>query len=206
MARRSKSHALSTSVAITKIADAILAFLGHVPTTNERKASNPEERARILANTAAMNAAMTAGTLALPPGPFGWVTILPDLVAIWKIQAQLIADIAGAHGKKSTLTQEQVLYCLFRHSAAHAVRDLVVRSGERAIVQRASLRTLQVIAQKVGIRITQRAIGKGVARMLWIVGAIGVAGYAYYDTAQVAKTTRELFKHDIELESKRGNA
>ena len=63
-----------------------------------------------------------------------------------------------------------------------------------------------VIAQKVGIRITQRAIGKGVARMLWIVGAIGVAGYAYYDTAQVAKTTRELFKHDIELESKRGNA
>lgn len=206
MARHNKIASRVNSAAIGKVADAVLAFIGHVPPTHQRKVSNPAERSRLLANSAARNAALTAGTLALPPGPFGWLTILPDLIAIWKIQAQLISDMAGAHGKKSTLTQEQVLFCLFRHSAAQAVRDLVVRTGERVVVRRASLRTLQVVARKIGLRVTQRTIGKGLSRMLWVVGALGVAGYAYYDTAQVAKTAADLFQHDIEFEPDGSNA
>jgi hypothetical protein len=33
-----------------------------------------------------------------------------------------------------------------------------------------------------------------------VVGALGVAAYAYYDTAQVAKAAIELFERDIEIE------
>jgi len=58
-----------------------------------------------------------AGTLALPPGPLGWMTILPEMVGVWKIQAQMVADIAALYGKTATLTQEQMLYCLFKHTA-----------------------------------------------------------------------------------------
>jgi hypothetical protein len=32
-----------------------------------------------------------------------------------------------------------------------------------------------------------------------MVGALAVAGYAYYDTEQVGKTAVEFFRHDIEL-------
>jgi hypothetical protein len=60
--------------------------------------------------------------------------------------------------------------------------------------------TSQTIAKKVGIRITQRVIGKGVSRWLPIVGALGVAGYAYYDTGQVAHTAIDLFQQVIEFE------
>ena len=60
--------------------------------------------------------------------------------------------------------------------------------------------TSQTIAQKVGVRITQRVIGKGVSRWLPIVGALGVAGYAYYDTGQVAHTATELFQQVIEVD------
>lgn len=33
------------------------------------------------------------------PGPLGLLTILPDMYAIWRVQAQLVADIAAVYGK-----------------------------------------------------------------------------------------------------------
>jgi hypothetical protein len=185
----------------SRIAEAILDFVGRIPSTAEPKSDEPVDRARSVAMAAAAKAAISAGALALPPGPFGWLTILPELVAIWKIQAQMVADIAGAFGKEASLAREQMLYCLFRHTAAQAVRDLVIRVGGRFLIGHVTLRAAQVVAKKVGIRITQRAIGTGVSRWLPIVGALGVAGYAYYDTAQVARTTIDLFQQQIEIES-----
>ncbi len=105
-----------------------------------------------------------------------------------------MADIAGLYGKEAELTREHMLYCLFRHTAAHAVRDLLVRVGDRLMIRRATLRMLQTVAQKVGVRVTQRAIGKGVSRWLPVVGAVGVGAYAYFDTVQVASTAIELFE------------
>ena len=140
---------------------------------------------------------MTAGSLALPPGPLGWLTILPELVLVWRIQAQMVADIAGIYGKQAYLTREQMLYCLFRHTAAQAARDLIVRVGERYLIQQVSLRTLQSVAERIGVRVTQQAIGKGISRWLPVIGALGVGAYAYYDTGQVARTATELFRREI---------
>jgi hypothetical protein len=182
-----------------KIAEAILKLIGKIPKSAKRVSSTPHETARELANASAAKAALVSGGLALPPGPLGWLTILPDLVAIWKLQSQMVADIAALYGKSATLTQEQMLYCLFKHAAAQAVRDFVVRVGERAIVQRATLKVLQTAAQRVGVKVTQRALGAAAARWIPIVGAVGVGAYAYYDTAQVARTAIELFSGQIQL-------
>lgn len=184
----------------SQITEALLDFIGRIPATNEIKSDLPIDRARSITTAAATKSAITAGSLALPPGPLGWLTILPELVAVWKIQAQMVADLAGTFGKDSSLTREQMFYCLFRHTAAQAVRQLVVQVGERFLVRRVSLRAMQTITKKVGIRITQRVIGKGVSRWLPIVGALGVAGYAYYDTGQVAQTAIEFFRQEIEFE------
>lgn len=184
-----------------RVAEVILDLVGRVPGTDEHRSRVPASRARAVANSAAARAAMTAGGLALPPGPLGWFTILPELIVVWQIQAQMVADIAGIHGKEARLTREQMLYCLFRHTAAQAARDLIVRVGQRYLVQRVSLRTLQSVAERVGIRITQQAIGKGISRWLPVVGALGVGAYAYYDTSQVARTAIELFKREIEIVS-----
>ena len=183
-----------------RVAEAILNFIGRVPVSEEHRSRNPAERARSIANSAAARAALMAGSLALPPGPLGWLTILPELVAVWKIQAQMVADIAGIYGKDAALTREQMIYCLFRHAAAQAVRDLVVRVGERLLVQSVSIRTLQGIAQRIGVRITQQAIGKGISRWVPVLGALGVGAYAYYDTGQVARTAIELFRHEVEID------
>src|SRR5204863_1051118 len=103
--------------------------------------------------------------------------------------------------KKAYLDREQMLYCLFRHAASQAVCALVVGVGERILVRRVTLRTLESITRQVGMRVTQRLIAKSVSRWLPIVGALGVAAYAYYDTAQVAATAIELFEREIEIEN-----
>ncbi len=193
------SPASAESETATKVANAILDFVGKVPSSDERKSRDPAESSRKAANSASVSAAAAAGTLALPPGPLGWLTILPEMIAVWKIQAQMVADIAAFYGKRGTVTQEQMLYCLFKHTASQAVRDLVIRVGERMLVKRATLRVLQTVAQRVGIKVTQRVLAKGVSRWLPVVGALGVAAYAYYDTAQVANAAIDLFERDIEL-------
>jgi len=181
-------------------ARAILDFLSRIPTSKESRSTDPAKRLREIASKAARSAAATAGTLALPVGSLGWLTILPELVAVWRIQAQMVADIAGCYGKTKFLSREQMLYCLFKHGGAQAVRDLVVRAGERMLIKKASLRVLQRVARRVGIRVSQRSIGKGISRFLPVIGAVGVGAYAYFDTAQVAKTAKEFFEQDLVLE------
>lgn len=176
-----------------RVARAVLDFAGRIPPTDERKSRGPEHRVRTIATAAANKAALAAGTLALPPGPLGWLTILPELLAIWRIQRQMVADIAGAYGVTAELTRSHMLYCLFRHAAAQALRDLGVQVGARVLIQDLPLRLIQRAAAKVGVRLSRRLVGDGIARWLPVIGALGVSAYAYYDTAQVARTAIALF-------------
>ena len=190
-ARRNQPE--TESALATRISRHLLDVLGAVPKTDEKRSSNAEVRVRALTASACNKAALAAGTLALPPGPLGWLTIGPELVAIWRIQGQLVADLSGVYGVNARLNREQMMYCLFRHAAAQAVRDLVVRVGGRLIAQDVPLRVLERVAQAVGARVTKRLIGGGISRWLPVIGAVGVGAYAWYDTRQVARTAIRLF-------------
>ena len=180
-----------------QMAQALQSLLNQAPHSTEEHSSNPAERAKSLTLRASANAALVSGTLALPPGPVGLLTVLPDLLVIWRIQRQLVADIAAAHGKTAMLGRSEMIYCLFRHAAGQAVRDLVVRVGERLLVRRQTLRALQLVLGRVGVSITQRAAGRTISRWLPVVGAVGIGGYAFYDTTQVGKTAAAFFAREI---------
>lgn len=90
-----------------------------------------------------------------------------------------------------------MLYCLFKHVSAQLVRDVVVRAGERFLVQKASSAMLQSIAQKLGVKVTQGLVGRGVSRFVPVLGALGVGAYAYFDTTRVAQTAVELFTQGV---------
>lgn len=183
------------------IGQAILSLVGKVPASTHAVSKAPMDDARKVANAAAAKAALAAGALALPPGVVGWLTILPEMMGVWRIQRQLVADIAAIYGKHASLTPEQVVYCLFQHTAAQGVRDLVVRVGERTLVRRASPPLIRTLTRRVGARLAQKAAGKGVARWIPVVGAVGMGAYAYVDTAQVAATAIDLFEGVIEVEA-----
>ncbi len=176
---------------------ALIDFVSRIPPAEVGPSTDPRATAGELGRRAARRAAVTAGSLALPPGPLGWMTVLPELLAIWRIQAQLVSDIAASFGKQASLGREQMLWCLFRHTAAQAFRDLVVRMGDRLLFRRVTYTVVERIAKQLGMKVGQRAVGAGVSRWLPVVGAVGVGAYAYYDTRQVAATAIALFAADV---------
>jgi hypothetical protein len=184
----------------SRITQAVLDFVSQVPPSHIDGSKDPAAEARRLGNRAAQRAALTAGSLALPPGPLGWLTLLPELIAIWKIQGQMVSDIAAAYGRHATLGREQMLWCLFRHTAAQAFRDLVVRMGDRLVFRRMSHGIAQRVARQIGIKLTQRTVSEGISRWLPVIGALGVGAYAYYDTGQVAATAMALFGGEMVME------
>ena len=180
-----------------KVGDAILDLVLQVPASSENQVEQPQARAQALGRAAARQASLLAGSLALPPGFLGWLTIVPELVGVWKLQAQMVSDIASVYGKSASLGREQMVYCLFKHVSAQLFRDVVVRVGERYVVKAASLAFIQTAAHTLGVKVTQNIVGKSVSRFVPLLGAVGVGAYAYFDTSQVAKTAIELFSREI---------
>jgi hypothetical protein len=191
------TYSLAVQPILGRVVDAIEDVVTGVPKSHERSVKDPSAAARKLARKAATRAAALSGALALPPGVFGMLTVLPDLVAIWRIQAQLVADIAGLYGKDMQLTRTHMLYCLFRHAASQLTRDFVVRAGERFVIRQLSGGALRSVLTTVGISVTQRVAGTAASRWLPVVGAAAVAGYAYFDTLQVAKTAVRMLEGTV---------
>jgi hypothetical protein len=86
------------------------------------------------------------------------------------------------------------VYCLFRHATSQVARDVVVRAGERMVIRQVSGGALKSVLTSVGMSVTQRVAGTVASRWLPVIGAAAVAGYAYFDTLQVAKTAISLLE------------
>ncbi|MEP7330340.1 MAG: hypothetical protein ABI777_14110 [Betaproteobacteria bacterium] len=173
-----------------------------VPAPHTHAVADPDTAADAIAKRAAKRAALLSGSLALPPGPLGMLTVLPDLYLIWKTQRQMVADIFGLYGRTAELTRVHMLYCLFRHAASQVLRDVVVRTGQRVIVQQVSGGALRAIVNRIGVGVTKRVAGTAATRWVPLIGAAAVGAYAYWDTMQVAGTARKLLS-DVPAPSRR---
>ncbi|WP_395668325.1 hypothetical protein [Rhodoferax sp.] len=180
---------------------AILDVVLQIPRSREQVADEPARRARAIAQQTARRASVVAGSLALPPGPLGWLTVLPEMLAVWRLQAQMVSDIAAVYGKTCSLGREQLLYCLFKQVSAQLLRDIAVRVGERVVFQAASSKAVSALAQALGVHFTTRLLKQGGARLVPLIGAIGVGAYAYADTMQVAKNALILFESEAQQQS-----
>jgi len=166
--------------------------IASVPKAQTVAVVDPDHQAAAIARKAAKHSAMLSGALALPPGPLGMLTVLPDLYLIWKTQRQMVADIFGLYGRTAELTRVHMLYCLFRHAASQVLRDVAVRTGQRMMMQQLSASALKHVVSKVGATITRRLTGRAASRWIPLAGAAAVGAYAYWDTLQVARTARRL--------------
>ncbi|MCE9501260.1 MAG: hypothetical protein K8R21_12305 [Leptospira sp.] len=97
---------------------------------------DPSEIIESLIQSAALKSAAVSATLSLPPGPFGWISVIPELFLIYRIQGHLIKDVATLYGKEVKLTKELLLYCMFKHGGSHIFRRACLtapRCGRRAV-------------------------------------------------------------------------
>lgn len=181
------------------VSSALHTLVSQIPPSLEVPTANPGERVKSLAKMAALKAAAISGSFTLPPGPLGMATVLPDLLAVWRIQQQLVADIASAFGKTSALTPETMIISLFKHGGAALTRPLFARQDRDVVIQRIANRTLLQLLEKIAIRVAQRIAAKSVSRWMPVLGALGAGAYAYYDTTHVATNAIDLFSQNLRI-------
>jgi hypothetical protein len=179
----------------------VLALVTQPPEPGCVPSARPADAAARVIDSAARKAGLAAGTLALPPGPLGWATVIPEMTAVWHIQRQLVADIAALYGRSAELGPTQMMWCLFRHTAAQALRDLGVRVGERVIVRPAAQLVLQRVAGAIGMHLGRQAAGKVMSRWVPLVGAAGVGAYAWWDTREVGRAALQLFEREVVIDN-----
>lgn len=184
-----------------KVGDRVLALVAQAPEARCVPSERPADAAARAIESAASKAALAAGAMALPIGPLGWATIAPEMLAVWHIQRQLVADIAALYGRSAQLGPTQMMWCLFRHTAAQALRDLTVRVGERVIVRPAAQAVLQRVAGAVGMQLGRKVATKALSRWVPLVGAAGVGAYAWWDTRQVGRAALQLFEHEVVIDN-----
>ncbi|WP_158080764.1 EcsC family protein [Pelomonas sp. KK5] len=175
-----------------QLADAVLRLVGRVPASELPASEHPAQRAEAIIEAACRRAAAISASLAIPPGPWGLATVIPDLTLIWDLQARMVADIAAVYGRSASLGREHMLWCLFKHTGAQAFRDIAVRRGERWLVRKVSQLALKQASRAVGSRLAEKALGRSVARFVPLAGAVGIGLFAYRDTREVGRAAKAM--------------
>lgn len=165
-----------------------------IPESVLPKAKDPKKRSEKLTNAAAWKAAAVSATLSVPGGFAGVLTMLPDIVSIWKIQTQLVSDIAATYGKYAELSREAMMWCMFRHSASQLLRDTFVQVGARIVTQTVSINLLTKLLGRIGAARASALFGRTLVRVVPLIGALGSGAYAFYDTREVGRTAETYFR------------
>ncbi|WP_405339126.1 EcsC family protein [Fibrobacter sp.] len=177
-----------------KLSSLLFELITDIPESLHAPTGDSDEKIKKLIRQAAVKASLVSATLSVPAGVTGVLTSIPDIAAIWRIQAQLVSDIAATYGKFAQLSREAMVWCLFRHSAAQLVRDIAVRTGSRIVVQKVSFAVLETLLKKIGVKVSTKFLGRAALRAIPAIGALGNGAYSFYDTTEVGKTAAAYFK------------
>lgn len=156
----------------------------------------PEE----MKSSASWKAFSISFAAAIPPGPFGMATIIPELAAITKIQINLVYRIAKYYGKQQEVTPSIVIHILATAFGIVLGRKLLQKVGTRIIVKALSNKVIKTLAQKLGTRIAARVVARVGARWIPILTAPIFGAFSKSQTTNVGNNAIKVFSSDIEFE------
>jgi hypothetical protein len=104
--------------------------------------------------------------LGLIPGPIGFVSILPEVVALTKLQINLIYRIARHYDRAEEVDKEIVLLILANVLGVAGGEALIRKAGSALVMRSANTRVVKALARKVGTHIIDTAAEKAIGR--WI--------------------------------------
>ncbi len=146
---------------------------------------------------ASWKTAAISATCSLPGGPIGFLTILPELIMIFRVQGYLVKDIAAIYGKDAQLTKELLLFSLFKNGGAHLFRKFVEETSVKILIRPATVKTFQTLLEKVGLSISRRILRKNLTRWVPLAGAVMTGGFTFFDTTTVGRNAKEIFSKEI---------
>ncbi|MGB0178381.1 MAG: hypothetical protein ACPF9D_14540 [Owenweeksia sp.] len=173
--------------------------LTHIPEPKLNGKPSDEAFVKGLIRQSAIKSSSVSAALSVPGGVAGILSVVPDVMTVWRIQAQMISNIAAAYGKNSLLTREQMLWCMFRQVGVGLVKELVVQQGGRYLVQHYGKKSMAELVRKLGISIAHNQASRWAGRIIPVVGSVSAGALTYYDTNRVGKNAMQLYSKDVIL-------
>ncbi len=156
------------------------------------KKSGSDAQGRI--NKAAIQAAALSAGLAIPPGFAGFVTLIPGILAIWKLQRKLVMEIADLYGADPVMRRKRMIHCFAGHSAAQLAKDLLVKDKKWLFLKKTTGEGTEQLMRHLGIGIVKKkGVHCFVQRMVPVLGSVLAGVYAFYDTQRVGRAALEHF-------------
>jgi hypothetical protein len=166
------------------------------PTAIEITGKNPDE----MISTASWKAFGISTAAALPPGPLGLATIIPELMAVTKIQMNLIYAIAAHHKKEGKLNPTLVLLIFANEAGVEIGKVVTNKMGTSFIIRVLGSGAIRAIAKKIGIRISTRITQKAVGRWIPFIMAPVFGAFSRAMTQRIGEESDRLFSQEIEIE------
>jgi len=111
------------------------------------------EVGHLINDYAKMNFAIS-GSMSLIPGPFGLLSVVPELALITNNQISMIYDIGMAYGKEKRLTKELLLGVTIA-AIGSSSGGLLVMHGSKVVVKKSSVKVFQNVVKILAGKVTQ---------------------------------------------------
>lgn len=160
-------------------------------------APRPDEAEAIIEDHARRAAALVSACN-LVPGPLGMLGVVPEVVAVLRLEFLMVSDLAWALGHPR-ITRELLLGILLLGMGGEPDGLLEIHGG-RVAVKRASDRLVKKLVGTLAARLLKRLVGSAVARWLPVVGLAALAARSYAATARFGAKAREILARDLDFE------
>lgn len=178
-----------------RILENVLNTLG--PNPDEIKVDGTSQKMIRKASRAAFLISTGAG---IPTGPIGLATIVPEVVALIKLQIDLIFKVAKFHQQEAKVNKTIILTVLGVAMGVVLKHALINKVGTRIIVKSLSAEGAKRITREIGEKFATGLLKRGVGRWIPLMLA-PVFGYLSLSmTRKVGREAESLFSHELEVD------
>jgi hypothetical protein len=178
-----------------RILENVLNTLG--PNPDEIKVDGTSQKMIRKASRAAFLISTGAG---IPTGPMGLATIVPEVVALIKLQINLIFKVAKFHQQEAKVNKTIILTVLGVAMGVVLKHALINKVGTRLIVKSLSAEGAKRITREIGEKFATGLLKRGLGRWIPLILA-PVFGYLSLSmTRKVGREAESLFSHELEVD------
>lgn len=171
-------------------------LMNFAPTIIEIDGKTPDEIISTTSNKAFALSIMAA----LPPGPFGMATILPEILVIYKLQLNMVYKIAKFYNQEHKINPTILCLILANEAGVEFGKEIIVKVGPKYVIRALSSQALKPIITKISTKVTIRVTEKLFARWIPVVAAPIFGAISKSMTNKIGQKAIDVFSKEIEIE------
>ena len=149
---------------------------------------------------AARSAFFISTGASIPGGAVGVATLVPELVALTKLQINLILKVAKFYQQETKVNKTIILAILGGALGVVLKHAFVNKVGTRIIVKSLSAEGTKRITRQIGEKIAVTFLKKGAGRLVPILLAPVFGYFSLSMTRKVGRQAESLFSHELEVD------